>query len=158
MLSHGLAEMRAVSKKHTHSMKPPKDFDGDPDTARSVLEEYNKAAREVRNELQSKVNNGTMTPTEAGERHFHEIWTRVAKRTGLQYERTDKDGFKKGRQKIHTPIIRETRALRFGQGSQGPGLQKGRQEREVIMAGNGAREGAVFVSANDGRLLVRRDA
>ena len=84
---YGLSEMRAVSTEYTHSIKPPesgwrKDMWYD-----EIYPEYRKAFSEVRKENDKLVTEGVISQTEAGLRRNHEIWKRVAAKTGLIYSR-----------------------------------------------------------------------
>jgi hypothetical protein len=70
-------------------MKPPpggwnKDY-WDNTLKSSVIQTEN----EIRAEFFAQIRNGTMTPQEAEARHFHELWTRISQKQGLDYSRVE---------------------------------------------------------------------
>jgi len=82
-----LGEMRAVTPVWRYSMKPPPggwDLDL---YFNKVGPAFREAEAYVHRRFLRLVNNGKMISAEAEARHFHEIWKRVAKKTGLVYNR-----------------------------------------------------------------------
>jgi hypothetical protein len=79
-----MAEIRAVGQKYVHRMIRPEA--GWPEV-RVIRDAYQVADNEVYRMFIPKVNAGIMTTTEAGEKHFHEVWLRAARKTGLNYIR-----------------------------------------------------------------------
>ena len=82
-----LSEMRAVSTNYTHSIKPPvlgweKDM-----WYNEILPEYREALDKVVTENSALISEGALTKLEAELRKNHEIWKRVAAKTGLIYSR-----------------------------------------------------------------------
>jgi len=86
----GMAEMRAVGGRYTHSMKLPVGA-GD---MTSLMQAIN---RDVTAETWIAIGTGTMSVAEANARHYHELWTRFVntpsvKKQGWSYERTERGG------------------------------------------------------------------
>lgn len=88
-MKNDLAEMRAVGKKYVHSMKRP--AEGWP-AVKELIDEYDRANKEVQAEFWKKIYAGQMTPEEAEREHWHEVWTRVARRLNLLYKREVRKG------------------------------------------------------------------
>lgn len=84
---HNLREIRAVGQKYVYSMRPPDTGWSAEFWDRTVEMEATMADIEVQNEFWPLIKAGLMTKAEANFRHWHEVWTRVAKRTGLKYVR-----------------------------------------------------------------------
>jgi len=84
-----LAEMRAVGKEYVHSIKRP--AAGWPDI-NVLYAHYRLANEEVETEFWNRINAGEMTMDEAEKEHWHEVWTRVARRLNLLYKREVRKG------------------------------------------------------------------
>ena len=87
-MAYNLTEIRAVGRLYRYSIKPrPGGWSEDLWT--NVVESQTRIVHnEVFNEFMAAVRSGRMTQDEASLLHWHEVWTRVAQRTGLVYERT----------------------------------------------------------------------
>ena len=82
-----LAEIRAVTPVWRYSMKPPEEgwsFDFYLDKIRPA---YDEAEEYVKNRFERLIYSQKMIYAEAEARHFHEVWKRVAKKTGVIYNR-----------------------------------------------------------------------
>jgi hypothetical protein len=84
-----LSEMRAVGREYVHSIKKP--ATGWPDI-NVLYTHYNLAEEEVKAEFWRKIDAGEMTRTEAAKEHYHEVWSRVARRLNLPYRREVRKG------------------------------------------------------------------
>jgi hypothetical protein len=85
--SHGLLEIRAVSPAWRYSMRPgrvPWDRQRFTD---DIEPGYRQAEAEVLSEFRQAILDGRMTAATAESRYYHEIWSRVARRLGLTYQR-----------------------------------------------------------------------
>ena len=83
-----MAEMRSVGKLYRYSIKPGAGGWSEDLWKNVVSQEYRIALQEVLDSLLPALQSGRMTEAEFDLRGFHEVWTRVANRTGLKYERT----------------------------------------------------------------------
>ena len=84
---HNAAEMRAVSPKWLHTMQRPED--GWPNLG-ALESEYRKANKATKKAFWNAVDKGEMTIPEAEAEHQHRVWTRVADRLGLDYQRRER--------------------------------------------------------------------
>lgn len=83
------AEMRAVSEGYDHSMKPP---DGGWDGEfynKKVAPSFRKNASKLSRKYVWGIITGKIDPKAADVDFVHEIWTEVAKETGMKYERKE---------------------------------------------------------------------
>lgn len=81
---HHLAEIRAVTPLDRYSMKPPLGGWGTI-SVEDLHRLYHRHAAGVRRAGLAAIRAGTLTPDEATAGHFHEIWERVARETGMIY-------------------------------------------------------------------------
>ena len=82
-----MAEIRAVGMTFCYSVMPPPGGWNDQvwnATLQPAIQYYNS---EVQSEFLGLIRAGLLTLDEASFRHWHEVWTRVAQKTGLQYRR-----------------------------------------------------------------------
>lgn len=85
--THGLAEIRAVGSEFTYSMLPPK-RGWTAEMWKSEIEPaWARAHSDTIAELMPHVRAGRMTPAEADFEHWHRVWIKVSKDTGLRYSR-----------------------------------------------------------------------
>ena len=83
-----LAEMRVASRIYDYTMRAPPGQNWSRrlwDT--SIRPAVAREDRAVRLAQSRRVRRGDLTSTEAGRRHWHLVWRRVARRTGLRYSR-----------------------------------------------------------------------
>ena len=83
-----LAEMRAAGKRYRYSIKPGVSG-GRVTPGGGVERQVQVANREVAVGFSQAIQSGNMSHQEAAFEHWHEVWTRVARATGLVYERTE---------------------------------------------------------------------
>jgi hypothetical protein len=83
-----MAEMRAVSSEWTHSVKPPEGgWSAEWGRKNGLIDSLNRHNMGVRQEFNRRITDGTLEIEEAEADHWHEVWKRVAKDTGVRYER-----------------------------------------------------------------------
>jgi SPP1 gp7 family putative phage head morphogenesis protein len=84
----GAAEMRAVTQVWRCSVRPGPGQIWSPSFWSQVVEPaFQQADRDVRNDFMPAVRARRMTLTQAMAEHFHEVWSRVAAQTRIQYDR-----------------------------------------------------------------------
>ncbi len=82
-----LAEIRAVSTKYNHSLKPPTNGWNQNFYDLKVKPARVRHEKEVYNELVTQILNNEITPEFAEIQYHHEVMNRVAASTGLKYKR-----------------------------------------------------------------------
>lgn len=82
-VSYDLSEIRAVTPNFTFVMKRPESGWGITREKFSIV--FNEEDRKLREEFGFRINNGTLTPTQANTTHFHVLSQRVGKRLGWIY-------------------------------------------------------------------------
>lgn len=83
-----MAEMRAVSADWAHSVKPPKGgWSAEWGRKTGLIRSIRRHNGKVRQEFTRRINEGALEVEEAEADHWHEVWKRVAKDTGMRYER-----------------------------------------------------------------------
>jgi len=85
--TYKLREMRAVTNEYLHSLRPPEDGWSYEFWSSTIKPSYVMHDQDVFQEFSRAINQGTMTVTQAEQAHFHEVWTRVARNTGIKYSR-----------------------------------------------------------------------
>lgn len=87
-MTSAVTEMRVVTPVWRYSLRPGP---GQRWTRRffedAIEPAYQQADRDVRHDFMAAVRTGRMTMAQIIAGHFHEVWTRVAKQTGVHYER-----------------------------------------------------------------------
>lgn len=80
-----LAEMRAVTPLYTFSMKRPKGGWGMSfENVKSIIESENK---KLKKEFDKRIDNDTLTISQASVMHFHILWKRVSEKCGWNYSK-----------------------------------------------------------------------
>ncbi|MEP6755376.1 MAG: hypothetical protein ABJA67_07740, partial [Chthonomonadales bacterium] len=99
----GLGEIRAVSPTHTYSMKPgPEGWSAD-HYAKNIGPVIRHEDRYLRDEFEDRIHEEQMSVHEAETKHHHELWQRVAKKTGLQYSAVEHK-FPGSHEMMHTDV------------------------------------------------------
>ena len=81
-----IREMRVVTGQTLYVLRPPRD--GWPALAlRDLLSAVQAADVEVEERLRAQIQGGGLSKTEANRRHWHEVWTQVARQVGLHYRK-----------------------------------------------------------------------
>lgn len=84
-----LREIRAITPRYRYVMRRPA-AGWDKNYFDKVIQPaYIKYRDLVRREFYSKINKGLMTGEQAEANHFHEIWSRIANETGIDYIREE---------------------------------------------------------------------
>lgn len=84
-----VSEMRAVSPGYRFSMKPPKEGWNPEFLAQKIAPSYQKNFRKTYYKNLALVATGVKDYREATRNVYHETWEKVAKETGMKYERTE---------------------------------------------------------------------
>ena len=84
-----LAEMRAAGKRYRYSIKPGPAGWSEDLWKRTIEREVARINQQVFSEFKPLTNSGKLSYADAELQHWHEVWTRVARTTGLIYERTE---------------------------------------------------------------------
>ena len=80
-----LAEMRAVTPNYTFSMKRPQSGWGMPyEKVKNIIESENK---KLRKEFDKRIDDNTLTVSQASAMHFHILWKRVSEKCGWNYSK-----------------------------------------------------------------------
>lgn len=80
-----LAEMRAVTPNYTFAIKRPENGWGvDLDKLKEIVFLENNS---LRKEFSERINNDTITPSQANAVHFHTLWKRVSAKLGWSYSK-----------------------------------------------------------------------
>lgn len=82
-VGNNLSEMRAVTPNYTFSMKRPQKGWGI--SVERLVEEYNKENTRLRKEFTGRINNGTLTISQANATHFHILWRNLSEKLGFEY-------------------------------------------------------------------------
>jgi hypothetical protein len=80
-----LSEVRAVTPTRRFWMKPPPGGWEDHHWQTTIPKAYARADKEILASLVQQVRMGRLTMEEATARHYHEVWTRVAREVGASY-------------------------------------------------------------------------
>jgi hypothetical protein len=81
-----IREMRVVTEQALYVLRPPPA--GWPALAlKDLLSAVQTADAEVEGKLRSQIEVGRLSKPEANKRHWHEVWTQVARQVGSRYRR-----------------------------------------------------------------------
>lgn len=84
-----LKEIRICSKKYDYIMKPSAAGWNAEIWDKSIKPVFEQQNKDVRREFEEAISKGTMSWEDAEALHFHEVWSRVAKIIGLNYNRKE---------------------------------------------------------------------
>jgi hypothetical protein len=81
-----IREMRVVTERALYVLRPP--TAGWPALAlKDLLSAVQTADAEIEGRLGAQIQDGGLSKAEANRRHWHEVWTQVARQVGLHYRR-----------------------------------------------------------------------
>ena len=84
-ISCNMAEIRAVTPNYTFSLRRPgEEWNID---LQDFLKDYEKEDNKLHREFTGRINNGTLTISQATSAHFHILCKRLAKKYGLEYHK-----------------------------------------------------------------------
>ena len=103
--SGGSFSPQDIDMLYRHQMKEIRAIGRNGNLARATVDAQNRdifnlkiaikrADSDVRDMMWDAINNGEITPEMASTEHFHEVWQRVAMKTGLKYERVESDAYR----------------------------------------------------------------
>lgn len=84
-VSNDLAEIRAVTPNYTFSMKRPKE--GWEISVKDLIRIYDEENDSLHSEFMKRINNNTMTISQANATHFHILWKRISEKVGFEYRK-----------------------------------------------------------------------
>lgn len=87
--THELAEIRAVTPKQRFSMKPPDGGWSQSYWKETLLPALKQTNNEVFNDFLRAVDLRSLSKEEAEARHWHEVWSRLARKLGLRYSQEE---------------------------------------------------------------------
>ncbi len=86
-IGHDVAEIRAVSNRYAYSMsRPSAGWPGIMHLSQVFDDEHDKVLRQ----MWKAVDSGRLTPLESDLQLLHRVWTRVARRLGMKYQRVSR--------------------------------------------------------------------
>lgn len=91
MFKYRLSEVRAITKKYNHIIRPPLEFSYSQKSLKNIIREINKLGEQIASEVNDDIISRQFGLEVPYKEYNHILWMRVATKTGIRYERIKND-------------------------------------------------------------------